>query len=427
MCKVKFSLNLQLKTSLHVGSGLIEDALGASNIIKNGNGEYIVPGTSIAGLFFNRLDIVLSEIDKENTMYKRICHSNEKDNELEEQTDRKSFSSPYEFSTYVFDKSKIKPAIRDRVKINRSRKTAEDGAKFSHWEIEPFDFENKPILMNWEMTLNTNKYLPQDFDLSDSDSILINNEEDKWDVSLLQQWAERVFKSWKQDGLFVGAFSTSGCGWVDLIDYHIKPDTEKNDLGNSIHIEKIFKEIPLKIIISDESDGYGTNSLLIRGGEAMFSLGNKDDIEPDAVFMNNGSCLFIPGSSIKGVLTAFLEKYGHNDWNKSLFGQTEDNEASAGKIYIPDLYPENFDPQNLAVINRHAQDEFTRAVLGSSKFDEEALFLTTFSGIIKILKTDWNDEMNDMLNLIHKGMQARVISLGAHSAYPVWEMELNHE
>ncbi len=429
MSKIKYKLDIQLKTALHIGSGLIEDALGAANMVRNGKGEFIIPGTSIAGLFFDRLDQLLTENEKSTDQYKKIVPADHQESgNQERETDLKSFSSPYEFSTYFFNMAKVKPAIRDRVKINRSRKTAEDKAKFSHWEIEPYELDENPVMMTLEMTINTDKYLPVDFDSSDIVPTASENDIKKWDIDLLKTWAEKVFNSWEKDGLFIGAFSSSGCGWAILKSFNCYPkkDVNINDDNNKVH-NNLFVEIPLRIIIKDEADGYGTNTLLIRGGEAMFSLGNKDDIEPDAVFMNNGTRLLIPGSSVKGVITAFLEKYGHIQWNEIFFGQTEEKEATAGKVYISDFYPDNFNKDHLAVINHHAQDEFTRAVLGSSKFDEEALFYTSFSGFIKIYKKDWNDEMKQMFELINNGMKARVISLGAHSTYPIWELELNHE
>ena len=47
----------------------------------------------------------------------------------------------------------------------------------------------------------------------------------------------------------------------------------------------------ITVKIGDEPDRYGTNSLLIRGGDSNDSV-NKSDV--DGVFINNGKEIFIP-------------------------------------------------------------------------------------------------------------------------------------
>ena len=65
----------------------------------------------------------------------------------------------------------------------------------------------------------------------------------------------------------------------------------------------------------------------------------------------------------------------------------------------------------------HAEDEFTRAILGTSKFDEECLFNTTFEGQIRCYAND-EKEVGNMIAFIKDLCDNRMISIGAGSCYP---------
>lgn len=49
-----YKVRCELITALHIGCAS-QSPVGAMEIMKNGNGEIMIPGTSIAGLFFDTL------------------------------------------------------------------------------------------------------------------------------------------------------------------------------------------------------------------------------------------------------------------------------------------------------------------------------------------------------------------------------------
>ncbi len=89
----------------------------------------------------------------------------------------------------------------------------------------------------------------------------------------------------------------------------------------------------------------------------------------------------------------------------------------------------NDEKKHLLNIERHAEDEFTRAVLGSSKFNEERLFyakvegeirvpLSFYNGIDSIDKKPMKEKIINMMNFLKQGCDKRLISLGANGCYP---------
>ena len=189
----------------------------------------------------------------------------------------------------------------------------------------------------------------------------------------------------------------------------------------------IFKRYKLKVKIAKEKDGYGMDSLLIKGGEGMFSLVNNP---VDSIFVNNGKELFIPGSAIKGGFSFFMEKYGKKEWINFLGLNNnelpQDKKKRSGMlikdIYLKDISSDNL-KKKLLPIERHAEDEFTRAILGSSKFNEERLFNTEFVGEIYIDYNEYNkNEINEIIEFLKEGMKYRLIPLGAGSNYTEFEL-----
>jgi len=103
------------------------------------------------------------------------------------------------------------------------------------------------------------------------------------------------------------------------------------------------------------------------------SKGKNSELEP-----------FIPGSSLRGALRHSAERFALHDSMadtlKRLFGSLdkENKQAQDGALIIFDAYLDknqnNSHAPYLALIQHHAEDEFTAGVYGSSKFDR--IFLT---------------------------------------------------
>ena len=408
MRKIVYNLEFKIETALHIGSGILSPETGAGIIAQNGAGEYYVPGTSLAGLFFERLYHLNKQ--NENDIYNTLMGKVEMENS---DKNKKYYNtgSPIIFRSSIIEEPEL--MIRDRVKINRKLRTAEYQSKFSVWQINP-------LIIKATCEIDLSSFIIDDMRQASK----INN---KIDYNIVITTVERVFNSWNKEGLFIGGYSSSGMGWATL------QSATKN--GESVLREEIRKDLPsvfktwdIILEVNKESDDYGTNGLLIRGGDEQISFRYNEwknnitqspisEINPqiDAVFMHDGKQLFIPGSSFKGAISFCLDKYGKIEWLKNLLGQEKSDVG--GKVFFKDLYPTNYKSKHLLTIERHAEDEFTRAILGTSKFDEECLFNTTFEGQIRCYAND-EKEVCDMIAFIKDLCEKRVISIGAGSCYP---------
>lgn len=414
MKKIVYNLEFLIETALHIGSGILSPETGAGTIVQNGMGEYYIPGTTLAGLFFERLYHLNKQ--NEDDIYKTLIGKVE----IEGSENKKTF---YIGSTLVFRSSIIKEPelmIRDRVKINRKLRTAEYESKFSVWQINPH-IHKEPLIIKAICEIDLSSFVIDNLRQS-------GNIQKKIDPSIAITTVENVFNSWNKEGLFIGGYSSSGMGWAKL-----KSATKDGETILQDEIKRklpsVFKTWDIILEVNKESDDYGTNGLLIRGGDEQISFRYNEwknnitqspisEINPqiDAVFMHDGKQLFIPGSSLKGAISFCLDKYGKIEWLKNLLGQEKSDVG--GKVFFKDLYPTNYKPEHLLTIERHAEDEFTRAILGTSKFNEECLFNTTFEGQIRCYAND-EKEVGNMIAFIKEDLcEKRVISIGAGSCYP---------
>ena len=70
--KTLYRLKTSLSTALHIGRGA-ESSTGAAELLKDGSGDYFIPGTTIAGLFFDRLlDLYPDFKNKNKKLWKKI-------------------------------------------------------------------------------------------------------------------------------------------------------------------------------------------------------------------------------------------------------------------------------------------------------------------------------------------------------------------
>lgn len=406
-------LSLSFKSSLHIGKGSSDTFMGATQIVKNGAGNYVIPGTSIAGVFISTLMNCVVPDDPENKLWKELTGANKQGNE-----------DP-EASHLVFRSVEIQPEtleIKDRVSINRKTKTAKEGAKFSAWEVLPEDLQ---VLI--------------EFDNMSKQSSL-----DKDDCELIQSWVNAVLFSWHKEGFFLGGNTGTGNGHVQLkqvqqcsldstnlpayldASYHDLPQV---DMGWSKYEPSIpsigcrdafTRKYRLKLSV-----GY-QNPLLIKGGISYLSHENP---ETDASFIHRKGIPYIPGSSIRGAISSFMDKYSQTAW-KSLLGQPKDNKDApeeGGSIIFSDLKLQDADANAwcLKQIERHAEDQFSRAIFGSGKFDEERLFNAEFKGEIIVLRDMpiTVEELDKLFDFLNSGFQHDMISLGTGACYPKITLE----
>ena len=110
-----YKIDVRLASPLNVSSGVSEET--DRDVMKNGAGEYIVPGTSLAGAFRNYLEATCNETD---SVFGFAVG------------DKGRMSSVF-ISDLVFDQPKV--SVRDMVKLD-DRKRAVKGAKFDMQILE---------------------------------------------------------------------------------------------------------------------------------------------------------------------------------------------------------------------------------------------------------------------------------------------------
>lgn len=400
-------VSLKFESALHIGKGSSDAYMGAADIIHNGAGKYVIPGTSIAGVFFSTLKTCVNPDDMNTPLWKEFTAGLDvKDNP--------------EASRLSFRSVEIEPKwlqVRDKVRINRKTKTAADGAKFSAWEVIPEDLE---ILIEFD---NISKScLPEQ------------------KCNLILSWIDTVLSSWNLDGFFLGAHSGSGSGFVRVTgikhcslnasnfatylnsSYQSLPNQEMGwekyqptqPSGSSQTVYQ--KKYSLKVDVDYQ------NPLLIKGGVSFISKVNPGT---DAPFIHRNGKPYIPGSSIRGAISSFMDKYGQTEWKK-LLGQ--DQEDKGGYIIFTDLMPADdsvINEHNLIQIERHAEDQFSRAIYGSGKFDEERLFDAEFIGTVFVLRGSevTEDTIDTLIAFLQSGLKYNMLSIGSGACHPKITLE----
>jgi CRISPR/Cas system CSM-associated protein Csm3 (group 7 of RAMP superfamily) len=412
-------ISLKFESALHIGKGSSDAYMGAADIIHNGAGKYVIPGTSIAGVFFSTLKTCVNPDDMKSELWREFTEGLDSKQDPENLKKPENNVSP-EASRLSFRSVEIVPdwlQVRDKVRINRKTKTAADGAKFSAWEVIPKDLK---IIIEFD---NISKScLPEQ------------------GCNLILSWIDTVLSSWKQDGFFLGANSGSGSGFVKVTgikrcslnaenldtylnssyqnlpnqemgwkDYH---PTSPSGSRTSVYLKKYS----LKVDVDYQ------NPILIKGGVSIISKVNPGT---DAPFIHRNGKPYIPGSSIRGAISSFMDKYGKKDW-KILLGQEQEDKG--GYIIFSDLMADDdvaINERNLIQIERHAEDQFSRAIYGSGKFDEERLFDTQFTGIVYVLKGSplADGTIEDLISFMQSGLKHSVVSLGSGACHPKITLE----
>ena len=399
-----WAIELQFQSPVHVGAGSSDAYMGAANIVKNGAGEYVIPGSSLAGLFFAGMRCSAKRGADDKSLFNKI---------MSEESQNAQDASHLMFRTIS-----LKPRmtlLRDRVRINPETKTADDKAKFAQWEILP-----KNAIMLFELD-----------NASKKDNALTEAE-----ISRVVTWVNQVLASWYHEGFFIGAYSAVGNGLVKVISAKTCTLTKgnyekylKSSYDEISGLDMGWELIPLDTI-DDFNPAYSKrykitvktglhDPLLIKGNSFYPSQINPDT---DAPFIHRDGAIFIPGSSIRGAIGAFMNKYGISDWAK-LTGQASSN-PTISSIKFTDLLSQV--SLNPIQIERHAEDQLSRAIYVGGKFDEERIFDAIFQGEILVSRAYQNlnnETLQKVFDFLASGMKFRQISLGAGAAHPEMSIE----
>jgi CRISPR/Cas system CSM-associated protein Csm3 (group 7 of RAMP superfamily) len=400
--RMMWAVELKFHTPVHIGKGSTDAYMGAAEVVQNGAGEYVLPGTTLAGLFFSRMSVSAS-IQENQKLYNSIH--------------LQDGSKAEEASPLVFRTAVLSPKgdyLRDRVRINRETKTADDKAKFSQWEVHP---HNATILIELDNVTKADNALSEG------------------DVSTLMGWINQVLASWQQEGLYIGAHSSVGNGftkvnkaWICTLNkdnyqtYLATPSTDPDLVTKMGGTELSLASIKYRAAFTRRyqiSVKTGLHDpLLIKGNDYYPSADNP---ATDSPFINRDGKVFIPGSSLRGAICSFMEKYQVNGWS-ILAGSTD----KAGRIMFNDLYLQDSEPKpELVQIERHAEDQLSRAIYGTGKFDEERIFNAVFRGQVLVENTQIlsSEELDHIFSFLKDGMKFRLIALGSGAAHPEITLE----
>lgn len=394
-----WSLKLRHLSPIHAGMGSSDSYMGAADVVQNGAGEYVIPGTSLTGLFFSRMQRSAIRADKDDLFNKLLADD--------------QGASFLIFRTLTLKQAKV--LLRDRVGIDPKTKTAADGAKFSQWEVLP----------------QTSTMLIELDNVSKAGSMLDNVE-----VERIEAWVQQVIASWSHEGFFLGAHSSVGNGYTRVekakhcritkdnyeayldASYHSLADA---DMGwEDLDLDQKFIPAFIKRYKITVNTGL-QDPLLIKGNSYSAS---RDNPETDAPFINRDGKIFIPGSSMRGAINSFMNKYELKDWD--ILSSNATNKLAASHIIFSDLNLMNESKAKLIQIERHAEDQLSRAIYGSGKFDEERVFNAEFSGELMIKNVPQgmdDDSLESIIAALKFGMKYRLIGLGAGSAHPEMHIE----
>ncbi len=441
------------ETSLSVG-GSVEENDKDAPLAKDGLNRFVIRGTSLAGALISTIRKLGYKVpgciafsDKGEEQSRWIIHN----------------------SHLVEDKD-IEPEMRQMVSIVSKTKGASPSALF---EAEVIPKGNK-----WQFFVEV-------------DTIDYGNGKTD-DGKKAEYLLALVVKEWEKHGYALGANNARGMGFVKLDNvkaYRISPAGIKhwpsskeedyrnyfnNKKGiNELEINELIKsrtgllevdkktgtwkyaEIPVKIKVGLNDDGYGIDTLSIGGHASIMEEAKVTDDEylkpdginfenwtketaPDSFFVSTrnkeGKLVpFIPGSSIRGALrhalSSLLRKEGEpiidvvydeeerNEYEhliNRLFGYVDKKgkEAEDGALIIQDAYLVNDDDYKMMIVENHAEDEFTQGVYGSGKFNKAIMVEGEFEFKmrVEVCKKDKDtvspdDKLKEYIELLRKALR----------------------
>jgi len=358
---------LELKTNLHIGSG--ESNIDTEALcIRNTEGDLIIPGTTLAGIFRSNLG---SLFGVNNSLIKNLFGFAKDD---------KSIASNIIFQDAVLGNFKnTNTDIRDGVRINRKYRSAEEKAKY-----------DKETVFNGSMF----------------QGIITINKTDK-NAGQFNDYLELIkipFYNLNEGLTSIGGSSSRGLGLCSVKECHFLifdftnpehlTDFLLNDFYDFDKIKKYKKDLKLFHFggYSGEKppkDSYSMRAdLIITTAEPLLISGPRtNDEEVDFHFVKTNNTYFIPGSSIKGpirsraeMILETLEITNRRAIIEKLFGSTEQK----SKIQISDLFPKG--ELKMKWFDHNKIDRFTGGTMEGALFTEKLVFDGKFHGIITVDK-----------------------------------------
>ena len=293
---------LTAKTAFMVGSG--DDEGSDSDILRTGDGEVFIPGTSLAGICRSYLEESNKSIDIDN-IFGTIKNKEEKESGI--------------IFYDAFATEKVYTAVRDSVRLER--RVSKSKCKFDYEIAEPkstFDFR---IEINYH------------------------------DADVERKICETIVYGFQKENIRIGAKTTRGFGVfsLDNVKYLSLDLNEKEDMKRYIDFDWKDVKDDFKLIDGEEDEVYVSleSKLALESFIFIRDYATLDRVEPvkDSKFVdaktltNRFGDVIIPGTAWAGVfrhhIGKVLEKAGYENKTQfldDLFGyQTKDDDIGKTK------------------------------------------------------------------------------------------------
>lgn len=293
---------LTAKTAFMVGSG--DDEGSDSDILRTGDGEVFIPGTSLAGICRSYLEESNKSIDIDN-IFGTIKNKEEKESSI--------------IFYDAFATEKVYTAVRDSVRLER--RVSKSKCKFDYEIAEPkstFDFR---IEINYH------------------------------DADVERKICETIVSGFQKENIRIGAKTTRGFGVfsLDNVKYLSLDLNEKEDMKRYIDFDWKDVKDDFKLIDGEEDEVYVSleSKLALESFIFIRDYATLDRVEPvkDSKFVdaktltNRFGDVIIPGTAWAGVfrhhIGKVLEKAGYENKTQfldDLFGyQTKDDDIGKTK------------------------------------------------------------------------------------------------
>ena len=368
---------VKLVSPLIIRAGVYNDILNDTVddiVVTYHDGQPFIPGTSLAGVLRQAIQDILSDVD--NVLFGSI-------------DEHKGMQSALQINDIPLKNTNI--SVRDGICIDDVLGVTKDGAKYDFEVIESGAYGTLRI-----------------------DCLIRECHQNQVDII---ENSLKILASLLKNGISIGARTVNGFGRIACEDISLehydftKPESVQSWLlrkpGATIPIPK--EPIVAKRDLNIDMDCYLEDTILIK---SIF----------EAVWEDKSLTLFIPGTSVKGVLrhqcTRILNVLGHEaTMTDNLFGYSNDKtkKSHKGRILVNEVYFDTAYTQEEQ--HRIRVDRFTGGVMNGALFADHPLRNTkgetlTFPLHIKI--KDCSDSEAGLAMLLVKDLMTGQVTMGAN-------------
>lgn len=437
---------LLIQSPLFIGMGSAEGITGTAPLRTDGRGNPIIPGTALAGVFFEDLHPILEQMALNPR--KHWLSLTGKFYEARDMDEGLPGRSALRFDSALLSEELLDMPVhdlievRDRIALDPVTRTAsdEEGNKFSQQQLIV------GCRFSFQLTIET--------------EFFYSSKAGKLDDSTIQKvldGIDGVLQHWTEDCFWLGNSSGAGNGWLQLEGLQKRAVQNEKDyrhflendilkvgefpLKKDVQKSMAWKTLDFEIEINPKTqeDTWGLDFLSIQQGDQGRFLSPHDAPFYRGYFLENSENpsiqehYVIPGSSMRGAMRAFLSNHYPKASIESWFGTAKSNNekkskngGNPGKIRFRDA--KGAVAQKSAeewVVHAHAEDEFTASTYGSSLFDFSPLLTGVFKAQLSYtthgLEESEAKQWEEALILFFQYASSKHVSLGHGGGHVAWQ------